>query len=329
MKLDLFPTSSSIFDNEAVEKRILCHYDLRQPVACHFFRQGINDTYQVVTVGATYYHQHQWRNEAEVLAEIDFLNDLKTYGLRLSFPIQRKDGGYLHHVEAAEGRRYAVLFTSAEGTLEKNPTIGQSCRLGRLTAQIHNVTSNHNSRYARQELDASYLVDGPLMSIRSVFGHREDDMRFLARLGESLKQTLAHFPRELPEYGVCHGDLHTENVHFSQDESPTLFDCDCFGYGWRAYDLATYLWSRYLFEPSTTSRGEKWHAFLEGYSQERPLSESTLQLIPILVAARQLWVMGIHTGKVTSHYGRRWLNEKYVKKHFGFIRNIAEEMALL
>jgi hypothetical protein len=32
--------------------------------------------------------------------------------------------------------------------------------------------------------------------------------------------------------------------------------------------------------------------------------------------------MGIHTDEVTAHYGRSWLNEKYVQKHFSFLRKL-------
>jgi Ser/Thr protein kinase RdoA (MazF antagonist) len=114
----------------------------------------------------------------------------------------------------------------------------------------------------------------------------------------------------------------------AQYDLSNLFDFDCVGYGWRAFDLATFQWSRLLFETDEGRQADSWAAFVAGYKAERPLSTNTLNLIPLFVLARQLWVMGIHTSDVTTHYGRSWLNPKYVQKHFGFLRQLAYQFDL-
>jgi len=60
-------------------------------------------------------------------------------------------------------------------------------------------------------------------------------------------------------FGFCHGDLHGGNAAFDGD-TITMFDFDCCGVGWRAYDIAVYRWL--LDMRSTTSN---WKPFLDAY----------------------------------------------------------------
>jgi Ser/Thr protein kinase RdoA (MazF antagonist) len=48
--------------------------------------------------------------------------------------------------------------------------------------------------------------------------------------------------REDLEVGSCHGDLHGWNAHIDQNMALTVYDFDCCGVGWRAYDIAVFRW---------------------------------------------------------------------------------------
>ena len=320
----MFPTHTSIFNNTALEQQILSRYDLPQPVHCAFFRQGLNDTYLVETAVATHYlriYRHNWRTQSQIEAEIAVLNELAQVGLPVSVPVPQRDGRFLTPIPAAEGPRYAVLFTAAPGQLHINPTRKQSHTLGQVTAQMHTVFDELPANYARFEMDVAYFVKRPFTNIQRIFGHLPQQMAILSQTIQALSTHLSTLPNS--NIGLCHGDLHTGNAHFAGNR-PTLFDFDCLGYGHRAYDLATFCWSRLLFEPDEGKQQACWQAFLAGYEAERPLHPTTLTLIPIFTLARQLWVMGIHTDAVTAHYGHSWLNDKYVQKHFNFLQKLLD-----
>lgn len=58
---------------------------------------------------------------------------------------------------------------------------------------------------------------------------------------------------------------------------------------WRAYDLAVYRWA-----VSRHTRGtEPWEAFLEGYRSVRAIPRADLDAVPVLVAARSFWLLGL------------------------------------
>ena len=77
------------------------------------------------------------------------------------------------------------------------------------------------------------------------------------------------------------------NDHISEDHTITLFDFDCCAMGWRAYDLAILRWCEgfYKMDPGDVL----WQAFLKGYTELRPVSETDLASIPTFVAIREIW----------------------------------------
>jgi Ser/Thr protein kinase RdoA (MazF antagonist) len=97
-----------------------------------------------------------------------------------------------------------------------------------------------------------------------------------AALGRRVKATL---PAGL-QWGACHGDLFRGNRHATEDGTLTLFDFDECGMGYRAYDLAVYLWTMRrenvpeLFEP-----------FRRGYCEVRTEWQRQLAVLRSAVSA--------------------------------------------
>ena len=326
------PVLASIFQPEALANHLAAAYDLGDAVSCSFFRQGLNDTYLVNGDGGSYFlrvYRHGWRTCEEVAAEVDLLTLMATAGLSVSVPVAAVSGEMVQAWDAPEGKRLAVLFTAAPGVMVKDTAVSQSRTLGEITGRLHNLADSLDTTYPRRSFDEAYFIHEPLVNINEVWGDKTAEMDLIARLGDRLGRWLKAQPCQPPFSGLCHGDLHPENVHFTEDGGATLFDFDCFGYGCRAYDLATFLWSRYLFASSEQKRQRTWLAFLEGYERERPLPMDTLPAVLRFVVLRQLWVMGIHAGAVTRHYGRRWLDEGYAAKHFGLLQRLVSDFKLV
>jgi Ser/Thr protein kinase RdoA (MazF antagonist) len=108
------------------------------------------------------------------------------------------------------------------------------------------------------------------------------------------------------DVGLCHGDLHPGNARFADDGRPTLYDFECCGYGWRAYDLAVFLWNSYGERRPRRWRESRWNAFLSGYRSIRPLPAGIDSHLADLMAARQIWLTGLDFAG-QSGYPPQWI----------------------
>ena len=122
---------------------------------------------------------------------------------------------------------------------------------------------------------------------------------------------LAAAGRPTLSWGFCHGDPCAANARI-KDGVTTFFDFDFCGASWRSYDLANFLWALSLHKDP--KRAGKWKAFLDGYRSQRPLRRDDLAAVPLFVAARQLWLLGLQLGNL-DRWGRWWVNDAYFDFH--------------
>jgi Ser/Thr protein kinase RdoA (MazF antagonist) len=325
-------TAFSVPSAQALNERVLSRYALPTPVQCEFLHLGVNETYRVRAAEKTYFlrlYRRGWRVRKEILAEVDMLLYLRRRRLPVSYPIQRTNGSYLTRVNAPEGPRYAVLFSPAPG---KNAGLNtRQCQdYGQLTARLHASLDKKKRDARRFDLDIDHLVRDPLQTIAPFLEHRPRDLDYLREVGEAFGAKIeSSLPRRAPAYGSCHGDHHGGNLHWDEKSGITLFDFDCYGYGWRAYDLAVFRWIHNSWE-AQTSRAQKakntrkWNAFLCGYEMERALSKGELQAVDYFVVLREIWLMGLHTQGAYA-WGTGWINDGYFDHHLSYIkRHITE-----
>jgi Ser/Thr protein kinase RdoA (MazF antagonist) len=112
------------------------------------------------------------------------------------------------------------------------------------------------------------------------------------------------------ELGFCHGDLQGYHANVSNDGTLTFFDFDCGGYGFRAYDLAVFLWCCRLEDAVET----RWVPFINAYHENRVINTVDVQAVPLFVCARYLWHIGVHTQN-SYDWGLDFLNNEYFKDH--------------
>lgn len=74
--------------------------------------------------------------------------------------------------------------------------------------------------------------------------------------------------------------MHGGNNFFTPDGAITVFDFDHSGFGWRAYDLAAFLWG---------APPERRDAVLAGYEALRPLTAAEKALLPDFLRVRAIW----------------------------------------
>jgi Ser/Thr protein kinase RdoA (MazF antagonist) len=113
-----------------------------------------------------------------------------------------------------------------------------------------------------------------------------------------------------------------------QEGRPVLFDFDSFGYGWRALDIGVYRVSYDWLGLSQEVRAVKarfWEAFLEGYHQERCLSQAELLAVDLSLPLRHLELMGITMRYWAQHQGIHWVTDDYWDQHIAWFRKWAGE----
>lgn len=121
----------------------------------------------------------------------------------------------------------------------------------------------------------------------------------------------------VPAYGICVGDVHSGNTHFTEQNEPTLFDFDQCGYGWRAFDIAKFLHVAMRMKTDVTVR----NSFLEGYQSIRKLSETELAVIPAFITAAHIWVMAISASLVEDVLAYGWFTDDWLDARLAMLKS--------
>ena len=322
----IFPVVHSILSANALSRSVLPDYEIGKIATCQFFTGGFNDTYRIKTdQEATYYlrvYRKSWRTLPDILYELDLLNHLHRKGFPAARPVPRRDGSFHVELSAPEGKRYAALFSEAPGQpiSYDHESEKVSFQYGQAVARLHNAVQDFTSPHQRFHVDLDLLIDTPLRNIAPFLAHRPVDWAYLQRLSADLRQRIVDLPIEALEQGFCHGDLQGYHANVGADGTLTLFDFDCGGYGYRAYDLAVFRWCSRLQKQEDI----RWEPFLRGYRETRPLNEFEIQAIPLFVGARYIWHMGVHTQNAAD-WGYEWLNDEYFDEKLGFLRAVEKD----
>lgn len=317
---DSFPVTHSILSAKALSEAVVADYALATSTECLLFRMGLNDTYLLKTKDTPHVlriYRRGRRSLSEIHYELEVLLHLQRAGIAVSAPVRRQDGTLVGTIIAPEGVRYMALSTYAPG---KEPTYDtadddEAYVYGKVAAQIHTATETFQSQYPRVALDLEHFIEIPLRSIQPLLAHRPEDWEYLQTLSETLRRQVMQIPLSSLEQGFCHGDFHGGNAHIQDDKTLTMFDFDCCGVGWRAYDIAVFRWGARLRKKEQ----EQWPAFLRGYRDERYISELDVHATPYFVALRHLWLLGLHTGN-RQDWGIGWMNDAYFDDALKFLR---------
>jgi len=282
----------STFSSEAIKQLVLSHYNLDDPVECTLYSRGLNDTYLVSGQDRQFalrLYRARWRTREAVIGEVAALLHIGSKGLPVATPVARSDGELVTDVNAPEGPRWAVLFHWVKGDepVYRNET---HARLyGRLAAQLHIAGDDLPPSAARSPLDLNYLLQRPLESLRPALKSRPLLAARFDAVVDRVRARIDGAKERLWDWGFCHGDLHCGNAHIDGQQL-SLYDFDCCGPGWRLYDLATYRWAARLRQ----FEGGAWRPFIEAYLEVRPAAASTLELVPLFVILRHIWLQGYH-----------------------------------
>lgn len=280
--------------------------------------RGVNDVYRYCRGDLSVFLKVYARPGVDcdaVEAEAEVVNTLRRAGLSVAAPIPLLDGRYALQLETPEGARPAALFAEAEGAPCNNETLdaAQTAAIGALFAAMHTALDALPASLKRWRLDETTFLD-PSLELLEDYGHfdRELDLPFLRAVVGEIKTRLRAQSGSW-NWGLCHGDLYTGNIHRNSQGALTLLDFDFCGYGWRAYDCASFLG---IFgggvRPETLARRERRReAFLRGYESNGRLSAAEIEAVAtVFVPFRRIFNMGYLYHLLLYVWGNRLRREQ-------------------
>jgi Ser/Thr protein kinase RdoA (MazF antagonist) len=317
-KTEYFPILRSILAAEALAGVVADAYGLAN-VRCRLIKAVILDTYQVLSAAGLHIlrvYPARRRTLAEIRAELELLRYLQDHGAAVSVPVPQANGDYLLALPAPEGARYAALFTYAEGEpLSQHEQADAVRAYGRALAEVHAMADSLPRPLARPALDWEWLIERPLEELAQLWGRASEKWLYLRGVADRLQPAIAALPLSSPYYGLCHGDAGSANAHVTANGNLTLFDFDFCGYGWRAYDIGTFLSG----EPAETTQ-----AFLTGYQAVRSLPKFEMDTLPLFQAAQSIWMLGTRASYI-NEWGTTHFTDRFVTHVLDFIKRIIEQ----
>ena len=305
----------SILSASALRTQIISNYDLPDPVTCEFWNHSINDTYVIQAEASKFFLRvapANWRCIEQINAEIDLLQFLNGHNISVPQPISTRNGDRIQTINAPEGDRYTVLFSSAPGTPVHEMTQSISHQFGSAVAQLHQVTNSYPQTQPLPVYDLTEMLDRSLKLIEPLFTDQRNDFEHLLHLSSTLKQVTGRLPIASSIFGICHGDLNASNFHEHDNGNWSLVDFEYTGYGWRIFDIATFFNTQLVDRSRTDQIKDVLDSFLAGYQEVRKLTSTELEALPAFVILRQIWLLGtsaryIPKSTVGAEMHRQWI----------------------
>ena len=230
-------------------------------------------------------HRPGYRSAAQLLSELQWMGALAQGGLSVPHPVPSRAGALVENV----GDTLVDLLTwlpgrpiGAQGQLEVTDRVGLCRDLGGLLARLHGISDAWTPPpgFTRPKWDRAGLLGdrplwGPFWDNPDLTGAQR------ATLLAARDKADAHLARIEGglDYGLIHADALSENI-LIHDGALSLIDFDDGGWGFRDFELATFL-MRFLPAPDYPALRA---ALLDGYATRRAVDPATLDLFILLRA---------------------------------------------
>ncbi len=302
--MSYFPISKSFLERSAVGRLIEEEYGLTN-VDCQLITATLRDVYLVTSAqgrNILYIYPHGERSPEAISAEWRFVEYLHANEVPVAPAVRRKSGETILTFNAPEGIRFGIVTPFVEGViLRRRSSIPAVRAYGRIVASIHTLADRMPFVLDRAPLDYEGMIRGSVAAFEREAFDRSGELAFLRGSAEILLNELGKLSKDKPAYGVIHGDVIRANALVAEDGRVTILDFDFCGYGWRAYDVASYL----LTIRGTPEEAEFERAFLQGYDEVRPLTEPERQTLPLHEAVRAIYSIGVPASNI-KHWGSQY-----------------------
>jgi Ser/Thr protein kinase RdoA (MazF antagonist) len=322
--MQIFPTQYSLLSAESLNAHISASYGLKNST-CKLLLHNVSDTYVLQDDAAKYIfkiYRDAHRKLSEIESEVELLNYLKANGAQVSYPIADLQGKQIQAFNAAEGTRYGVLFTFAEGKVVYDMSEAQLLNLGKQMAKVHLLTSAIELQHPRKEYNVNTIIHQPLQTVAPAFADLPDEYNYLLTTGQLIAAKINAIDTRQFSYGYCHYDFLPKNFH-QTDTGLTFFDFDFAGKGLLANDLAT-LYIHYFLEVlnnklSQQQADEQFAIFVKGYRSVKPLSDAELAAIPYLGFGFWIFFLGFVYESFEDYSNMFW-GPKFLRERTALIK---------
>jgi Ser/Thr protein kinase RdoA (MazF antagonist) len=295
------PVVRSTLAETWILQEVRTHYPVfGEDARCMFEYRGLNDLYKITAGGLSCFfkiYARQGLDPQAIQAEVELVIHLNRSGFPVASPIPMSDGQYLLPIDTPEGTRHGVLFTAAEGLPCSNDSLDEQdlIQISNLASEMHTLLDAIPASPARWKLDETLFLDRSIGILEDYnLFNPLDDLPFLQQVASELKQKLLAGGGAW-NWGLCHGDFYTGNLHRTQTGALTLFDFDFSGYGWRAYDVSPFLgnFSSGVGQEALEERKRRLDHFLKVYQHAGGFSDAEIEAFyTIFVPFRRIFNLG-------------------------------------
>ena len=244
-------------------------WDLPGALSVHLLNTSMREVYEI-TYGAdrrVLYLYPAGRQTAEVESEWQLAAHLRSQSINVPVAIPARDGSICLPVALPEGIRLAVLCEFIDGRLYRGqPTETSTAAFGSALARMHQASDGLDLQRSEHGLD--FFLDSSMEAISAAYPEEVRLNDALASAAPVIRERVGSLPREIPAFGLIHGDVIRANAIVAPDGSLWIIDLDLCGLGWRAYDVASFL------VVSLDGQEDLGQAFLDAYDCVRPLTDA-------------------------------------------------------
>lgn len=279
-----------------------------EPTNIEVASQSENIVYKVKTPEGYFafrIHRPGYHTLKELHAEHEWTGALTEAGFLLPTTRPATSGELYIPVMVNGSIRYAGIIEWLDGSVMKDQQSGkpsaqrhyqQLHALGGLMAKLHNHSSTWqpSDSFTRHYLDIDgFFGEAPFWGrYWESPGINKDQQALLLLTQKTISEQLKTLGKERNVFGMIHADLHQRNV-FISDDSVYLIDFDDAGFGWYLYDIAVALYEYNSQDDYQTLQA----AFLDGYTEQRDLTDEHRDLLPMFLHIRSRAIIGWATAR--------------------------------
>jgi Ser/Thr protein kinase RdoA (MazF antagonist) len=327
--MNIFPTQYSTLSANALAAYIGEAYSI-PGLKGRYLLRGVSDTYLLENQEKQFIfkiYRAVHRTKAEIAGEVELLKHLQAQGAPIAAPLPDRTGAFLASFEAAEGKRYGVLFTFAPGRVVADLNDAQLRITGQAMANLHNLTAGLSLRYPRPRYDLDSTLRQPLRMVAPAFHDYPEGLLYLQKIVDQTVNKLENTDMSAFSYGYCHYDFLPKNFHFDAEDRLTFFDFDFAGTGYLVNDAMTffvhYFLNRLLKGTSAAESARAFAVFVASYREVRPLTEAELAAIPYLGVGFWLFYLEFQYRNFDD-WSNNFFGPRYLRERISWIKQWVE-----
>lgn len=254
--------------------RFLEQYDINNFKDFKEITEGVENTnYLIKTLGQDYiltiYEKRVDENDLPFF--IKLLSILSENNFPCPKPIPNKNNEKINKIK----NKNAALVTFLNGHSKTRITIEDCFEIGKITAQLHEITKKFNI-YRKNNLS----IESWQSIFDKIIKQKIDlDESIIKKTKNYLNFLKDKWPKELPQ-GIIHADLFPDNIFFTNNKVSGIIDFYFACNDFFAYEIAICL-NSICFDNNSTFNMTKAKNLIDGYSSTRELSEDEKKYLPI------------------------------------------------